>query len=256
MDGVVSSANSRRTASGTASQGLLAVPQFAFSTEKGKGPVAQQTQHRSALVLLQYLPVLPETVVLLGGEVVGQGFGFFSAWLRLKQGVPQLRFLHLCPALSSPSLVRHFTDSNSWSATQAANMVRAWPKNALGLPWSASARERTRGAPIPQIADRPDGVRPASADAVDGHHHQGVSAGEAAVEPAWMSTGKASSLAGVAGTLSLNSPPCNSAAAARISSILDRAYGQAPESSTITARRRPARFCWCRMFWSVVISSS
>ena len=41
-------------------------------------------------------------------------------------------------ARSSPSRVRRLMDSSSWSATQAANMVKIWPKKASGLPSSAS----------------------------------------------------------------------------------------------------------------------
>ena len=37
-------------------------------------------------------------------------------------------------------------------------------------------------SPVPQVADRPDRVRPAPADAVYGDHHQGVAAGKADVE--------------------------------------------------------------------------
>ena len=48
---------------------------------------------------------------------------------------------------------------------------------------------------VPQLADAPDGVGPAATDAVDGHHHQGVAASQAAGEPV-----PAAALLGAGGT--------------------------------------------------------
>ena len=48
---------------GVAGQGLLVAPQFAFSAEKAQGCIAQQTEHRSAVMAPKHLAVLPEAVI-------------------------------------------------------------------------------------------------------------------------------------------------------------------------------------------------
>ena len=59
-----------------------------------------------------------------------------TLYIPLSAGGP--RAFPCCRARSSPSRVRRLMDSSSWSATQAANMVRICPKKASGLASSAS----------------------------------------------------------------------------------------------------------------------
>ena len=100
------------------------------------------------------------------------------------------RVLPCCRARSSPSQGRRLMDSISWSATQCGEHGQDLAEESLGAalvglqvagPLGLSLRQGPDlQPPVTKVADAPDGVRPAAAD---GHHHQGVAAGEAAVEP-------------------------------------------------------------------------